>query len=268
MDPKGKLVVVTGASQGIGAATCRALVKHGARVILIARTEAKLRSLADELTAGGGEVWIEPCDLSDPAAVQTLGERILAERGVPDVIVNCAGAGRWLSVEDTPIAEAVQMMHAPYFAAFFTIRVFLPAMIERGSGLIVNVQSPMSRVVAGGCTGYAASRYALRALSEGLHADLRGTGVHVSEAIFGEVVSDYWDNNPGARERVPRIATALMRTLSADETGELMIAAIRAERRVFMRPFMLKVIMALLWMFPPIVRYLTVKTGWQRPRAG
>lgn len=264
MDVRGKLVVVTGASQGIGAATSRVLAEQGARVILIARTQAKLQAVADPITAAGGEAHVRPCDLSDPQAVQTLADAILTELGVPDVIINCAGAGRWLSVEETPIAEAVQMMHAPYFAAFFTTRAFLPKMLERRSGLIVNVQSPMSRVVAGGCTGYAASRYALRAFNEGLRADLRGTGVKTCEAMFGEVESDYFTNNPGSIERIPKIAAALIPKMSTQQVAEALAVAVRKESALFMRPFMLEVILVLLWMFPPVVRWLVVKTGWQR----
>jgi short-subunit dehydrogenase len=264
MDVRGKLVVVTGASQGIGAATSRVLAKQGARVILIARTRAKLQTVADQIAAAGGEAHVRPCDLSDPQAVQALADAIMPELGVPDVIINCAGAGRWLSVEETPIAEAVQMMQAPYFAAFFTTRAFLPKMLERNSGLIVNVQSPMSRVVAGGCTGYAAGRYALRAFNEGLRADLRGTGVKTCEVMFGEVESDYFTNNPGSIERIPKIATVLLPKLSTEQVAESIAVAVRKESALFMRPFMLKVILVLLWMFPPVVRWLVVKTGWQR----
>ncbi len=264
MDVRGKLVVVTGASQGIGAATSRTLAKHGARVILIARTEAKLRAVADQIAAAGGEAHVRPCDLSDPAAVQALADAVASELGVPDVIINSAGAGRWLSVEETPIAEAVQMMQAPYFAAFFITGAFLPKMIARRSGLIVHVQSPMSRMVAGGCTGYAASRYALRALHEGLRADLRGTGVKTCEAMFGEVESDYFTNNPGSQERIPKIATAMIPKLSTEKVGELLLVAIRKEPATFVRPFMVSVILAMLWMFPRMVRWLVIKTGWQR----
>ena len=267
MDVRGKLVIVTGASQGIGAACSRALAKHGARVILVARTQAKLQSIADQITAAGGEAHVRACDLANPEAVQMLADAIIAELGVPDVIVNSAGAGRWLSVEETPIAEAVQMMHAPYFAAFFTTGAFLPKMIERGSGLLVHVQSPMSRVVSGGCTGYAASRFALRALHEGLRADLRGTGVKSCEAMFGEVESDYFDNNPGARERIPKIATKMIPKLTTDQVAELLVVAIRKEQAVFMRPFMLKIILLQLWLFPRMVRWLVHKTGWQRALA-
>ena len=265
MDVRGKLVIVTGASQGIGAATSKTLAEHGARVILVARTESKLQALADEIASAGGEAHARACDLSDPGAVASLGQAISDELGVPDVIVNSAGAGRWLAVDETPLDEIGQMMRAPYLAAFYVTRVFLPAIIERGTGLVVNVQSPMSRVVAGGCTGYAACRWALRGFNEGLRADLRGTGVNVTEVMFGEVSSDYWANNPGAQDRLPGIANKLIPTMTTQQVADAMIVAIRRERRVFSCPFMLTVILGMLWTFPNIVRWLTVVTGWQRP---
>ena len=133
MDVRGKLVIVTGASQGIGAATSKTLAEHGARVILVARTESKLQALADEIASAGGEAHARACDLSDPGAVASLGQAISDELGVPDVIVNSAGAGRWLAVDETPLDEIGQMMRAPYLAAFYVTRVFLPAIIERGN---------------------------------------------------------------------------------------------------------------------------------------
>ncbi|HVI04374.1 MAG TPA: SDR family oxidoreductase [Enhygromyxa sp.] len=266
MDVAGKLVIVTGASQGIGAATSRELARRGAKAVLLARTAAKLDEVAHSIRAAGHVAHTYPCDLSDPAAVTAVAARITAELGTPDVIINNAGAGRWLAIDETPPEEAVTMMHAPYFAAFFITRAFIEAMIARGSGVIVNVQSPMSRVVAGGCLGYAACRWALRGFTEGLRADLRGTGIAVCEALLGEVGSDYWANNPGARERVPKIARWLLPDLDNDQAARAVARTIASERKLFMRPRMLGVLMVLLWAFPPIVRWLTVSTGWQRGR--
>src|SRR2546425_1985245 len=78
-------------------------------------------------------------DLSDPKAVDDVAARITAEVGTPDVLVNNAGAGRWKFVDETSPAEAIQMMAVPYFAAFCITHAFLPAMIRRGSGHIVNI---------------------------------------------------------------------------------------------------------------------------------
>lgn len=266
MDISGKLILVTGASQGIGAAAARELARRGATLILVARTAAKLEAVAQAIRAEGHVAHVHPCDLADPAAVTALAAHLEAELGIPDVIVNSAGAGRWLAIDETPPEEAVAMMQAPYFAAFFVTRVLIEAMIARRSGLIVNVQSPMSRVVAGGCLGYAASRWALRGFTEGLRADLRGTGIRVSEVILGEVGSDYWQNNPGAHERVPGIARKLLPELTVAEAAGAIAGAVESERQLYMRPRGLGALLVLLWAFPPAVRWLTVRTGWQRGR--
>ena len=154
-----KLAVITGASSGIGAATARLLGKHGYRVVLVARNRAAL----DEVAAGiGSQAAVEACDASEGDAVVAMAERVRRDHGVPDVIVNSAGAGAWHWIEDTPPAEALAMMRAPYFAAFNLSHAFMSEMLERDSGVLIHVNSPVSFATWPGCTGYAAARWALR----------------------------------------------------------------------------------------------------------
>lgn len=97
MKLNGKTAVITGASSGVGAATARAMAAQGARVVLIARREAKLRTLADEIEAAGGQAHhVYPADLGDAAAGTAACERIVSELGTPHVLVNNAGAVRFL----------------------------------------------------------------------------------------------------------------------------------------------------------------------------
>ena len=117
MKIQNSLALITGASGGIGAATARELAAAGAKVILLARTQSKLDAVADEIRTGGGVAHVYPCDLGDADAVNATAERIKAEVGVPDILINNAGAGRWLAVEETDPAEAVSMMSTPYFAS-------------------------------------------------------------------------------------------------------------------------------------------------------
>ncbi len=263
MDVRGKIVLVTGASQGIGAALARALGLAGARVVLVARTQAKLDAVAGDIADKGGEAHVFPCDLSDAAAVGLMASAVREQVGTPDCIVNNAGAGRFISVEECEPDEAVFMMGAPYFAAFYVTRALLTPMIERGSGLIVNVQSPASRLPWPGSTPYAAARFALRGFSEGLRGDLLGTGLNVTEVVLGEVESDYFTNNPGSHERLPSIAK-IIPVCTSDQAAAYLMTAIRREPRVMFRPFMVGLIVLSLQVCPPLVRWLVNSTGWRR----
>ena len=134
MEQRIKLAIVTGASSGVGAATASLLVKHGYRVVMIARSADRLHALAGSL---GVLAIAAPANAASETEMAPIATRILAEHGAPDLIVNSAGAGRWQRIEDTTEADAREMMDAPYMAAFVTTRVFLPAMLERGSGVIL-----------------------------------------------------------------------------------------------------------------------------------
>ena len=265
MELRNALVLITGASGGIGAATARAMAAAGAKVVLLARTQSKLDALAEDIRGAGGEAFVYPCDLSDANAVSATAARIKAEVGVPDVLVNNAGAGRWLAVEETEPEEAVAMMSTPYFAAFFTTRAFIDDMVRRGSGRLANVNSPMAYLVIPGATGYAACRCALRGFNDSLRSELRGTGVGVTHLVFGEVTSDYFENNPGSHERIPSIAR-MIPVLSPEKTAQYIVRAIAADKDEIVRPLMMKLILIFTRLMPRTSAWLNAKTGWQRPK--
>jgi short-subunit dehydrogenase len=130
----GKLVLVTGASSGIGRSSAELFALRGARVLLVARNAGKLREIADHLEEKGASAACYGVDLAKADEVTAMAERIKSEHGVPDIIVNNAGSGRWLSTAETSLEEARQMIELPYLAAFYVTRMFLPEMIARGHG--------------------------------------------------------------------------------------------------------------------------------------
>ena len=171
----GKLVLITGASSGIGAATAKAMAKAGARPVLLARRTEALDHVVAEITSAGGQAWTYSVDLTDADAVAAVAQEIMAELGTPDIVINNAGAGRWLFVDETSPEEAVQMMAVPYFAAFNVTHAFLAAMLRRNSGHIVNISSAGSRFVWPGATRLSC-------------CPLGGTGLHGGVACGSE-----WD---------------------------------------------------------------------------
>lgn len=263
MDITGKIALVTGASGGVGAATAKAMAQAGAQVLLLARREAELQRVAEEIRAAGGQARVYPVDLTDVEAIEAVAKRITEEVGPPDILVNNAGSGRWKFLEDTTPEEAWQMMELPYFAAFNVTRAFLPAMRARDSGRIVNVSSVGSRFVWPGATAYLAARWAVRGFTEALRADLYRTGIGVTLFESGVIESEYWQHNPGSRERVPKIAT-MIPNLTPEQVGRAIVSGVRRNKRLIVIPFMMKTIYLQHFFFPWVVQWLMTVTGCKR----
>ncbi len=262
--PPSNLAVVTGASSGIGRATALKLAALGWRVVVCARRRPVLEELAEEIAQAGGTAIVEPVDGADGDAVVAMAGRVMAEHGTPDALVNCAGAGRWLYIEDTEPAEIKMMIGAPYLSAFHATHAFMKAMLARRSGLILHINSPAGIMPWGGCTGYASARYALRGLHEALRMDLAGTGVRSSHVVLGEVTSNYFDANPGSQEHIPKIAQ-LIPVSSPEQCADVIVSAIRRPRDTVIAPFMLQLFIWANLVAPWLVRALVRAT--QRKRA-
>ncbi|MBA3259345.1 MAG: SDR family NAD(P)-dependent oxidoreductase [Gemmatimonadales bacterium] len=262
MELRGKTALVTGASSGIGAATARELARAGCRVILLARRQRELDRVAASL--GDRTAAVHALDLTDADAVTRVARRISADLGTPDVVVNNAGAGQWKFVEETSPAEAVQMMAAPYFAGFFVTGAFLPGMLARNSGHIVNVSSAASRFVWPGATAYTAARWAVRGFTEALRADLARTGIGVTLFESGVVATEYWASNPGSRERVPGIGR-LIPEVTPEEAARAIVRGVERNRKLVVVPLMMRLTYLQHALFPGIVQWLMTRTGYRRP---
>lgn len=264
MELRAATVVVTGASSGIGAAAARQFAERGATVAVLARSAPRLDDLVAAIESGGGRAHAYPVDLSDLGAVASTAKELLADLGPVDVLVNNAGAGCWLAIDETDPHEALEMITVPYVGAFAITHHLVKSMIERGSGLIVNVTSPAAFIPMPGSAAYSVARGAMRHFADALNADLRGTGVTACLVTAGEVESDYWQNNPGARGRVPGISQ-LFGTLSTDEAAAAIIRAATTGRSVTV-PRRLDAALAVFSVAPWPLTRLTSITGWKRGR--
>jgi short-subunit dehydrogenase len=259
----GALVLVTGASSGIGAATAREAARRGARVVLLARSAPTLADAVAGIRGAGGQADSIAVDLRDAEAVVRMAAVVKDRHGVPDAIVNNAGAGVWRFADETSPAEAVEMMAVPYFAAFSVTRVFLPAMLERRRVTIVNVTSPAAFVAWPGAAAYVAARFAMRGFTEALRSELRGTGLDVILFTCGKVSSTYWANSPGSEGRMPGLARVLP-TLTPDEAARSLVRGLERDLREIVVPFGLRL---LLWQHavcPRLTQWLVDRTGYRR----
>jgi short-subunit dehydrogenase len=233
-------------------------------VLLLARRAAELEKVASSISSGAATTY--PVDLSSATAVAQVAERIEAEVGTPDIMVNNAGAGQWKFVDETTPEEAVQMMAVPYFAAYYVTHAFLPGMLRRNTGHIVNISSVGSRFVWPGATAYIAARWAVRGFTEALRADLTGSGIRVTLFESGVVQSPYWEHNPGSRERVPKMGK-LVPELTPEAAGRAIVRGIEREQKLVVAPFMMKLTYWQHAVFPGVVQWLMTRTGYRRPQA-
>jgi NADP-dependent 3-hydroxy acid dehydrogenase YdfG len=176
--------VVTGASRGIGAACAAALTGAGFRVVTVARSGGDYR-----------------CDLTDAAAWEEVARRILAERGVPEVVVSNAGAYLVKPLVETSVAEFESQVALNLTGSFAVARAFLPPMSAAGRGSFIAIGSVADHTGYAENAAYAASKYGLRGLHETLLEEYRGSGVRLTLISPGPVDTTLWDPiDPDARE--------------------------------------------------------------------
>jgi NAD(P)-dependent dehydrogenase (short-subunit alcohol dehydrogenase family) len=176
---RGRVVVVTGASSGIGRATAFIMAKAGAKVMLVARGADKLEEVRDEIRALGGQSWAYTCDLADMDACDAVIDRIVAEHGAVDILVNNAGRSirRSIALSYDRFHDFERTMQLNYFGSLRLILRALPGMAERRSGQVINISSIGVLSNAPRFSAYVASKAALDAFSRCASAEYSDTGI-------------------------------------------------------------------------------------------
>jgi len=185
-----KVVIVTGASTGIGRETALAFAAAGAKVVLAARHEAQLR----ELAATNPLFLAVPTDVTSDDDVHRLVETTVAKFGRVDILVNNAGFGMRAELEKTQFEDAKRLMDVNVLGVIRCAQAVLPLMKKQGSGQIVNVGSVLSVIATPGNSVYSASKFAVRALSDAWRIELRGTGIDVILIMPGYTDTPFFEN--------------------------------------------------------------------------
>jgi NADP-dependent 3-hydroxy acid dehydrogenase YdfG len=183
----GAVVVVTGASSGIGEATALAFATRGARVVLAARRTERLDALAERIEEAGSRALAATCDVTKPDQLETL--RAVTEQafGPTDVLVNSAGVRGGGGFASLDYKEIERQVRVNVLGVMFGTRAFLPAMLARGKGHVVNLGSLAGRFATPGNPIYGATKHAVVAFSEALNYDTEARAVHVTAVNPGFV---------------------------------------------------------------------------------
>jgi len=217
---RGRTIMITGASSGIGQAAALKIAEAGGNVLLVARTREKLEETKAEVERLGGTAHVHPCDLSDIADIDRMAAEVIARHGVPDVLVNNAGRSIRRSVGRSydRFHDYERTMQLNYFGAVKLILAFLPGMRERRSGHIINISTMGLQTNTPRFSAYLASKAALDAFSRSIGSEIIGDGVHIT-TIYMPLV------------RTPMIAPTKMYdrfpAMSPEDAGALITDAIR-----------------------------------------
>ena len=178
---KDQVVVVTGASSGIGRAAALAFAREGAKTVLLSRSREKLEAVAGEIRAFGGEVFVAPADVASKEEVDTAIANVLAHYGCIDVLFNNAGKSD-VGPTDAPwfIDGVREMFEIDYLGTVRVTQAVVPAMRKQGSGRILNMSSVMGRKAFAKFGGYASVMHAIIGYTDALRQELRGSGIDVS----------------------------------------------------------------------------------------
>jgi len=184
---RGKVVLMTGASSGIGAAAARQFAAEGAQVALVARTAAALEHVAEEIRSAGGSARAFPTDVTDPAACTRMLQAVADAFGGIDVLVNNAGANKRGVVEQREVSELANIIEVNLIAPIVLTRLTLPYLRKRAQAAIVNVASIAGQIAVPHEATYSASKFGLRAFTFALREELQGTPITVSAVSPGPV---------------------------------------------------------------------------------
>lgn len=230
----GRLALVTGASSGIGAACATRFAAAGVRLVLWARRRDRLDRLAESLGRPGGEpVRVETVDVRDRAAVNRAASALLRDAGAPDILLNNAGlAAGFSKVHEGDPDDWDRMIDTNLKGLLNVTRAVLPHMVTRGTGHVVNIGSTAGHIVYPKGNVYNATKYGVRALSEGMNLDVAGTRIRVSSVDPGFVETEFSEVRfHGDRERAQQVYRGFT-PLSADDVADAVVYVVSLPEHV------------------------------------
>lgn len=257
MDLRGRVVLITGASSGIGRATARAFAPTGARLVLAARRADRLAALAHELEEVGCETLAVPTDMRREEDIAALARAALERFGRIDILVNNAGLGRIHWLEALTPEEIREQFDVNIVGMVLLTRAVLPVMQRQRSGHIINIASVAGRIGTPGYTVYAATKFAVEGFSEALRREVAPWGIYVSVVYPGGATGTEFGAKAHLEQRIMH-SPAWLR-VSAEDVARVVVRLARRPRRQVILPWLLAVGAALNRLAPWLLDWFMVR---------
>ena len=255
MDFKNKVVLITGASSGIGKQTAIEFAKLGSSIILVARRRNKLEEVENELKQFNVTTLVCTCDVSKKDQVEKMSKIILEKFSSIDILVNNAGFAIYGSVHDLSINDIESQMETNYFGMIYCTKNFLPLMLEKKSGHIVNVASVAASFGLPGIASYCASKFAMLGFSEGLKHELSGTGVGITVVSPIMVKTNFFDHP--SFEKMPKYSPT---SLNSKTVANAIVKASNSSRLEIITPSIVRIAVWLKHTFPYFINPILGKS--------
>jgi short-subunit dehydrogenase len=234
---KGKVVVITGASSGIGAAAAQRFAREGCLLVLAARRMDRLEEVAASIRAAGGQALPFVTDVTQPEQIEAMVRAALDAYGCIDILFNNAGFGRvdWLEALD-PVKDIQAQIAVDLLGVILAARAVLPYMYRQRSGHIINMSSLAGWIAPPFYTVYSASKFGVRGFSEALRREAASFGVQVSVIYPGSVRTEF-ASHMGASSARRRFKTPVWLQLTADDVAGSVVGLARHPRRQLITPW-------------------------------
>jgi short-subunit dehydrogenase len=253
--PDSPVILITGASSGIGAATARLFGRQGYRVVLAARRKEHLDSIAEEIEAFGGESLVVPTDITRLEEIEHLVTCSLEHFGQIDVLLNNAGLGRLSWLENLDFTEDIDFQIQVNLTGLIqTTRAVLPHMLVRKQGHIINMGSMASLIATPTYTVYAATKYGIRGFTEALRREVGVSGIEVTGIYPGGVATEF--GQKAGIKRKTGISTPKYLKLTAEDVAQTVLRVVIKPRRAVIMPGMMRPMVWLSVLLPGVVDWV------------
>lgn len=255
MDFTDKVVLITGASSGIGQRLAIDLAARGATVVGCSRSRERLEETLSEVRRTSKSSSVVACDVGERDQVHAMVSKVLADFGKIDILINNAGIGMRRPFIETPLEIIEGMVRTNYLGAVYCTKEVLPSMVKRGSGHIVNISSGAGKIGSLSMAGYCASKFAMNGLSESLYHELKPLGIHVTVICPGPVRTNF---NRSFSNIPPKSPPFLI--VSTDSVSQAVIKAIERKKFEVVIPRWLALVCLIKRIMPNLFRIVLHRT--------